>query len=93
MSIQAFIEDPSSCSHSDGVLDVDADDGDVVVGLVRLGVRLHVRDVHHRLHSAAHSPEHGVLEGGGGNKEPFTNRFTKINTRRFWINFTSRKTN
>lgn len=50
-----------SLSHSDGVLDVDADDGDVVVGLVRLGVRLHVRDVHHRLHPAAHPPENGVL--------------------------------
>ena len=88
MSIQAFIEDPSSCSHSDGVLDVDADDGDVVVGLVRLGVRLHVRDVHHRLHSAAHSPEHGVLDwmdGWGDNEELFTNIFTKIHSRQLGI--------
>ena len=51
-------------SHSDGVLDVDTDDGDVVVGLVRLGVRLHVRDVHHRLHAAAHAPKHRVLNVG-----------------------------
>ena len=63
-----FIQVPSShpmlVSHSDGVLDVDADDGDVVVGLVRLGVRLHVRDVHHRLHAAAHAPKHRVLNMG-----------------------------
>ena len=51
-------------SHSNGVLDVDTDDGDVVVGFVRLGVRLHVRDVHHCLHAAAHPPEHGMLDRG-----------------------------
>ena len=62
--IQVLSSHPMFVSHSDGVLDVDADDGDVVVGLVRLGVRLHVRDVHHRLHAAAHAPKHRVLNMG-----------------------------
>lgn len=50
-----------STLHSYRIFDRDADDGNVIIRLVRLGMRLCVADGHGRLHAPADPPEHGVL--------------------------------